>query len=56
MKPLIILIGLGLTGCGAETESMSEPAEVRDESVFDPLTETLDRAQSVQGLPLSSLP
>lgn len=48
MKPLILLLGLGLAACGAETESTLEPAEARDESVFDPLTGTLDRAESVQ--------
>jgi hypothetical protein len=46
MKTLLtVLLGLGIAACGAETETLSEP---RDEGVFDPLTETLDRAQGVQ--------
>lgn len=49
MRGLIVLLGLGLTACGTETESTSERAPTPDQSVFDPLTETLDRAESVQG-------
>lgn len=47
MKALYALIFLALAAC---TDSATEaPAEdVRDPSVFDPLTGTLDRARSVE--------
>lgn len=48
MKALIAVLALGLAACGAETESTSEPASAPDGSVFDPLTDTLERAESVQ--------
>lgn len=47
MKVSILLLGLGLalSACGSSNESATRSD---DETVFDPLTETLDRAEEVQ--------
>lgn len=45
MKVLIVLLGLGLAACGSETESTRAPD---DETVFEPLTDAVDRAERVQ--------
>lgn len=51
MRALILLLAAALTvaSCGetAPTEAPPEPAS-RRETVFDPLTSTIDRAQGVQ--------
>lgn len=51
---IIIVLGIiGLAGCGG---SESEPAadsiaeSIENETVFDPLLETLDKAKAVEGL------
>lgn len=47
---VLIFLGILLTGaCGGSDDRASEPAEPADRpTVFDPLTDTLDRAQGVE--------
>ena len=47
---VLIFLGILLTGaCGGPDERASEPVEPADRpTVFDPLTDTLDRAQGVE--------
>jgi hypothetical protein len=50
MKTLLSLILLGLAACAerkAETPAEAEPSR---ETVFDPLTSTIDRAEGVQDI------
>lgn len=50
MKPFAVLaVGMLLTACGGSAERAEPPPEpeVRP-TVFDPLTDTLERAQSVE--------
>lgn len=50
MRGLWLTAVLALAGCGGGSDSPAaseEPAEARD-TVFDPLTSTIDRAQGVQ--------
>jgi len=48
MRVLIALAWLGLAACGSEPAPGGAADEPRDETVFDPLTDTLERAESVQ--------
>ena len=51
MKALLPLIFLGLVACSErQAEAPTEPAHAEPprESVFDPLTSTVDRAEGVQ--------
>lgn len=52
VKPAILIVALVLAGCGGSRadERASDPPEAppRRDSVFDPLTSTIGRAQGVQ--------
>ena len=43
---LLLTLILALTACGGSEKESSEPYEDR-ETVFDPMTETIDRAKAV---------
>lgn len=47
MKVLIAVTCLGLAAC-TETEPEAPPVETTDTGVFDPLTDSLDRARGVE--------
>ena len=50
-KPAILIVAIALAGCGGSgaDERASEPREApARETVFDPLTSTIGRAQGVQ--------
>lgn len=45
---LLVLLAVALTACGSSPPPPQEQRPPRKETVFDPLTSTLDRAKSVQ--------
>jgi hypothetical protein len=47
----VVATFLLLGGCGNGGDSGSEP-EAQDESVFDPMVDTIDRAEAIEGIGL----